>query len=119
LESLDRTNFTQHKFARASYGIKGRQPCSAPDNDDEELSPEEIRMLQLDPTAQKIYDKRLQRFLFKKDVNDWFAKLVCISLIFFLILWTDNTVPNISLLQHDPLIWNPENFVWRDQVVRC
>ena len=66
LESLDRTNFTQHKFARASYGIKGRQPCSTPDNDHEELSPEEVRMLQLDPTAEKIYDKDLQRFLSKK-----------------------------------------------------
>jgi hypothetical protein len=76
LESLDRTNFTQHKFARASYAIKGTQECSAPGTKPHELEPEEVRMLQLDPKAEKIKHKELGGYVFKKPVNEWFAKLV-------------------------------------------
>ena len=77
MESLDRTNFTQHKFARASYAIKGTQECSAPGTKVHELEPEEVRMLQLDPKAEKIKHKELGGYVFKKPVNEWFAKLVC------------------------------------------
>ncbi|KAN0099891.1 hypothetical protein V8E51_013666 [Hyaloscypha variabilis] len=82
LESLDRTNFTQHKFARASYAIKGTQECSAPGTKVHELEPEEIK------------HKELGGYVFKKPVNEWFAKL------------------------HDPLIWKEENFVWREKVIK-
>jgi hypothetical protein len=98
LESLDRTNFTQHKFARASYAIKSTQPCSAPDTSDEELSPEEVRMMQLDPSAEKVKDNLLDGYMFEKEVNDWFAKLVCISVTLYLALWADNPLSNSTLL---------------------
>jgi hypothetical protein len=55
-------------------------------------------MMQLDPTAEKVKDNLLDGYMFEKEVNDWFAKLVCISVIFYLALCADNLLSNSTLL---------------------